>query len=81
MGTTGTITGVSRFLREQEKPVAIVGLQPEEGSSIPGIRRWPAEYMPAFLMLSWWIRCWIFISARRKIPCASWRYAKASSAG
>ena len=46
MGTTGTITGVSRFLREQDKPVTIVGLQPEEGSSIPGIRRWPAEYMP-----------------------------------
>jgi len=46
MGTTGTITGVSRFLREQVKPVTIVGLQPEEGSSIPGIRRWPEEYMP-----------------------------------
>ncbi|EOU1296907.1 cysteine synthase CysM [Cronobacter sakazakii] len=46
MGTTGTITGVSRFLREQAKPVIIVGLQPEEGSSIPGIRRWPAEYLP-----------------------------------
>ena len=46
MGTTGTITGVSRFLREQEKAVSIVGLQPEEGSSIPGIRRWPAEYLP-----------------------------------
>lgn len=46
MGTTGTITGVSRFLREQAKAVSIVGLQPEEGSSIPGIRRWPAEYMP-----------------------------------
>lgn len=46
MGTTGTITGVSRFLREQAKPVTIVGLQPEEGSSIPGIRRWPEEYMP-----------------------------------
>ena len=46
MGTTGTITGVSRFLREQAKPVTIVGLQPEEGSSIPGIRRWPQEYMP-----------------------------------
>ncbi len=37
---------MSRFLREQKKPVTIVGLQPEEGSSIPGIRRWPAEYMP-----------------------------------
>lgn len=46
MGTTGTITGVSRFLREQAKSVTIVGLQPEEGSSIPGIRRWPQEYMP-----------------------------------
>lgn len=46
MGTTGTITGVSRFLREQNKKVTIVGLQPEEGSSIPGIRRWPAQYMP-----------------------------------
>nr|WP_105570530.1 cysteine synthase CysM [Cronobacter sakazakii] len=46
MGTTGTITGVSRFLREQAKPVTIVGLQPEEGSSIPGIRRWSAEYLP-----------------------------------
>ncbi|EOC1472445.1 cysteine synthase CysM [Cronobacter turicensis] len=46
MGTTGTITGVSRFLREQAKSVTVVGLQPEEGSSIPGIRRWPAEYLP-----------------------------------
>ncbi|QCT22298.1 cysteine synthase CysM [Jejubacter calystegiae] len=46
MGTTGTITGTSRFLREQSKPITIVGLQPEEGSSIPGIRRWPREWMP-----------------------------------
>ncbi|WP_297201517.1 cysteine synthase CysM [uncultured Pluralibacter sp.] len=46
MGTTGTITGVSRFLREQAGDVRIIGLQPEEGSSIPGIRRWPAAYMP-----------------------------------
>lgn len=46
MGTTGTVTGTSRFLKEQAKPVTIVGLQPCEGSSIPGIRRWPAEYMP-----------------------------------
>nr|VUD28217.1 cysteine synthase B [Raoultella sp. NCTC 9187] len=52
MGTTGTITGVSRFLREQHKPVSIVGLQPEEGSSIPGIRRWPAEYMPGIFNAS-----------------------------
>ncbi len=46
MGTTGTITGTARFLREQSSPVTIVGLQPEEGSSIPGIRRWPQEWMP-----------------------------------
>lgn len=46
MGTTGTITGVSRFMREQDKQVTIVGLQPEEGSSIPGIRRWPEEWLP-----------------------------------
>lgn len=46
MGTTGTITGVAQFMREQDKVVTIVGLQPEEGSSIPGIRRWPEAYMP-----------------------------------
>lgn len=80
MGTTGTITGVSRFLREQSKPVTIVGLQPEEGSSIPGIRRWPAEYMPGILTLRWWIRCWIFISRMPRIPCVSWRCGKAFSA-
>jgi cysteine synthase B len=39
-------------LREQDKPVSIVGLQPEEGSSIPGIRRWPAEYMPGIFNAS-----------------------------
>lgn len=81
MGTTGTITGVSRFLREQDKPVTIVGLQPEEGSSIPGIRRWPAEYMPGIFNAQLVDpECWIFISARRKIPCVSWPYVKASSA-
>ena len=46
MGTTGTIMGVSRFLKEQSPAVQIVGLQPMEGSSIPGIRRWPEEYLP-----------------------------------
>lgn len=80
MGTTGTITGVSRFLREQSRPVTIVGLQPEEGSSIPGIRRWPAEYMPGILTLRWWIRCWIFISRMLRTPCVSWRCGKAFSA-
>lgn len=47
MGTTGTIMGVSRYLKEQNPYVTIVGLQPRDGSRIPGIRRWPAEYMPS----------------------------------
>lgn len=47
MGTTGTIMGTSRYLREQSPTVAIVGVQPEDGSRIPGIRRWPPEYLPA----------------------------------
>jgi cysteine synthase B len=46
MGTTGTIMGVSRYLKEQNAAVRIVGAQPEEGSSIPGIRKWPEAYMP-----------------------------------
>ena len=46
MGTTGTIMGVSRYLKEQNPAIQIVGLQPEDGAAIPGIRRWPQEYMP-----------------------------------
>ena len=46
MGTTGTIMGTGRYLREQSPAVQIVGVQPEEGSSIPGIRRWPEAYLP-----------------------------------
>ncbi len=46
MGTTGTIMGVSRYLKEMNPEVQIVGVQPEEGSSIPGIRRWSKEYLP-----------------------------------
>lgn len=46
MGTTGTIMGCSRYLKEQNPNVQIVGLQPMEGSAIPGIRRWPHEYLP-----------------------------------
>ena len=46
MGTTGTIMGVSRYLKEQNPAVQIVGLQPEEGAAIPGIRRWPQAYLP-----------------------------------
>jgi cysteine synthase B len=47
MGTTGTIMGTSRFLKEQNSRVQIVGVQPSEGAKIPGIRRWPKEYLPA----------------------------------
>jgi cysteine synthase B len=46
MGTTGTIMGVSRYLKEQNKTIQIVGVQPADGASIPGIRRWPVEYLP-----------------------------------
>lgn len=46
MGTTGTIMGVSRYLKEQNAAIQIVGLQPKEGSRIPGIRRWPEAYLP-----------------------------------
>lgn len=46
MGTTGTIMGTSRYLKEQNPAIEIVGLQPMEGSAIPGIRRWPQEYLP-----------------------------------
>ncbi|MFM8610769.1 MAG: cysteine synthase CysM [Burkholderiaceae bacterium] len=46
MGTTGTITGVSRFLKEKNPGVKIIGAQPSEGSRIPGIRKWPQEYLP-----------------------------------
>lgn len=46
MGTTGTIMGTSRYLKEQNSDVRIVGLQPSDGAAIPGIRRWPQEYLP-----------------------------------
>jgi len=46
MGTTGTIMGASRFFKEKNPDIQIVGLQPQDGSSIPGIRRWPQEYLP-----------------------------------
>lgn len=48
MGTTGTIMGTSRYLKAQNPAIKIIGLQPAEGASIPGIRRWPFEYLPGF---------------------------------
>lgn len=47
MGTTGTIMGTSRYLKEQNPDIQIIGLQPEDGASIPGIRRWPEAYLPS----------------------------------
>lgn len=81
MGTTGTITGVSRFMREQSKPVTIVGLA-------AGRRQQYSRHSPlawrnicrGFSMLLWWMRCWIFISAMRKTPCANWQCGKGFSA-
>lgn len=46
MGTTGTIMGCSRFFKEQDAAIEIIGVQPEEGAQIPGIRKWPREYLP-----------------------------------
>jgi cysteine synthase B len=53
MGTTGTITGTSRFLKEKNPEVRIVGAQPTEGSRIPGIRKWPQEYLPKIYDPKW----------------------------
>ena len=47
MGTTGTIMGTSRYLKEQNPAIEVIGLQPQDGASIPGIRRWPQEYLPS----------------------------------
>jgi cysteine synthase B len=47
MGTTGTIVGTSRYLKQQNPAIQVIGLQPEDGAAIPGIRRWPPEYLPS----------------------------------
>jgi cysteine synthase B len=52
MGTTGTIMGTSRYLKEVNPAIQIVGVQPAEGASIPGIRRWPKEYLPSIFEAS-----------------------------
>ncbi len=53
MGTTGTITGTSRFLKEQSKALRVIGAQPSEGSRIPGIRKWPEAYLPKIYDPTW----------------------------
>lgn len=52
MGTTGTVMGTSRFLKEQNSDIQIIGLQPQDGATIPGIRRWPKEYLPTIFEAS-----------------------------
>ncbi|GAA0492182.1 MULTISPECIES: cysteine synthase CysM [Tatumella] len=53
MGTTGTISGVGRYLKQQDSAVQVIGLQPEEGAQIPGIRRWSAAYRPGIFQPQW----------------------------
>jgi cysteine synthase B len=53
MGTTGTITGVSRYLKEMNQAVRVIGAQPSEGSRIPGIRKWPEKYLPKIYDPTW----------------------------
>ncbi len=53
MGTTGTIMGVSRFLKQKNPAIQIIGVQPAEGAKIPGIRRWPSEYLPKIYDPTW----------------------------
>lgn len=53
MGTTGTITGVSKFLKEKNQAIRVIGAQPNEGSRIPGIRKWPEAYLPKIYDPTW----------------------------
>jgi cysteine synthase B len=70
MGTTGTIMGTSRYLKEMNPHIQIVGVQPAQGASIPGIRRWPEAYLPSIFELR----------TRPRTPPGRWRRVKASSA-
>lgn len=78
MGTTGTIMGVSQYLKEQNPAIQIIGLQPDEQSSIAGIRRWPAEYLPGILMHHWLIRSWMSIKLMPNAICENWHEKKVS---
>ena len=66
MGTTGTIMGVSKYLKEQNPDIQIVGLQPADGSSIAGIRRWPKNTCLLFLIVAVWIVLLIFHKLKLK---------------
>ena len=82
MGTTGTIMGTSRYLKEQNPEVRIIGLQPQEGSAIAGIRRWPKEYLPTIFQVCAWpsqstvgnLSCWMVseqcLATHSELMCA-----------
>jgi S-sulfo-L-cysteine synthase (O-acetyl-L-serine-dependent) len=80
MGTTGTVVGVSRFLKEKNAAVRIVGAQPAEGSRIPGIRKWPQAYLPQIYDATRVDRIEAVTQADRKRWRAGWRPRRASSA-
>jgi cysteine synthase len=80
MGTTGTIMGVSRYLKEMNPAIRIVGLQPADGSSIPGIRRWPQEYLPRIFERERVDDVIDIAQHEAETRCASSRDAKAYSA-
>ena len=86
MGTTGTIMGCSRYLKEQNPAIQIVGVQPTEGAQIPGIRKWPAEYVPAICDYDRVDRM-IYVSQQdaeettRRLACEEGIFAGTSSGG
>jgi S-sulfo-L-cysteine synthase (O-acetyl-L-serine-dependent) len=81
MGTTGTITGTSRYLKEQSKAVRVIGAQPSEGSRIPGIRKWPEAYMPKIYDPTWIDEmvagisaagaCWVALQIAKRVENAT----------
>ena len=80
MGTTGTITGISNYLKEQNENIVIVGAQPTDGSSIAGIRKWPEAYRPAIFKQARVDRVEEVSQADAEEMAPAWRWKKASSA-
>ena len=78
MGTTGTIMGVSKYLKEQNPEIQIIGLQPSDGSSIAGIRRWPEAYLPTIFDRSRVDRIIDIPQIEAEKPCVNWRKKKVS---
>ena len=75
MGTTGTIMGTSRYLKEQSESVQVIGVQPEEGQSIPGIRRWPKAYQK-YTIHQGLIKSLMFHRMKQSKPCIEWQKKK-----